>query len=150
MSRSANILLGMTLGFLTLGFVGVAWFTSRLEGMRATTIGMAILGSFCAVGALACLLPASRPIALRLIGGTVFLAFFGYLVEMAVSGPVLGNSRGDTSLVNAIIAFALFGLPAGYVAVTGRYPRWGQHSRAFEANNPQHPDTARDNSATES
>jgi hypothetical protein len=88
MSRGARILLGITLGVLTLGFAGVAWFTSGLEGMWASTIAMVLLGAFCAVGALACLLPASRPIALRLISGTVYLAFFGYLIGMAVSGRI--------------------------------------------------------------
>jgi hypothetical protein len=142
-------MLGIALAVLTLGFAGLAWFASGVEEKRAAGIGMVVLlGAFCAVGALACLLPASRPFALRLIGGTVFLACCGYLVAAAVSGTFLGTSRAGPSLVNSIIAFSVFGLPAGHVAITGRYPRWGRHAAAFETTNLQQSDTARDNSVT--
>jgi len=67
------MMLGSTLGVLSLGFAGVAWFTGSLDGMRATTNATAFLAAFSIVVTLACFLPASRPIALRLIGGIVFL-----------------------------------------------------------------------------
>lgn len=141
MSRGACIVLGIVLGVLAFAFAGVAWFISQLQGMRAAAIGMVLLGGFCLAGALACLLPAIRPIALRLIGATVFLAFFGYLVGMVISGPLLGNSRGEMSLINSTVGFLVFGLPAGYVAVKGQYPRWGRHAAAFGATYPRHVDT---------
>jgi hypothetical protein len=139
MSKGACIILGIAFGVLTLGFGGAAMFISGLEEMRGVAKAMVAMGPFYAIGSLACVFPASRPIALRLIGGTVFLAFLIYLISMMVSGPLLGNSRAAMSLVNSIIAFSVFGLPAGYVAITGRYPRWGRHAAAFEATNHRHP-----------
>jgi len=131
MSRGATLMLGVLLGSLAVGFLGVAYFTSNLDGQRAPTVGGVLLAGFCAIGALACLLPASRPVTLRLVGGTVFLAFSGYLIDMLMSGKFMGRSRADPSLVNALVAFSAFGLPAGYVALTGRYPRWGRYAPAF-------------------
>jgi hypothetical protein len=99
---------------------------------------MVAMSAFSATASLAYVFPASRPIVLRLIGDTVFLAFLIYVISMMVSGTLLGISRGDMSLVNSIIAFLVFGLPAGYVAITGRYPRWGRHAAAFEATDHRH------------
>lgn len=113
-------MLGIAFAFLTLGFAALAWSTRDPEGMRTATIGELVLGVFCAVGAMACFLSASRPITLRLIGGVVFLVCVGYLIEMAVSGPVLARPRSEMSLVGSIAAFSIFGSPAGYVAVMGR------------------------------
>jgi hypothetical protein len=149
MSRGASIILGIALAVLTLGFAGVAWFTIGVEGIRAATIGMSVLGAFSAIGALACFLPASRPIAARLIGGVVFLAFLGYLLGMLAGGPLIGKSRADQSLVNAFAAFSLFGLPAGYVAITGRYPHWGRHAAVFGHAGPRPPVRANRNPPAE-
>lgn len=146
MNRAATVVLGISLGILTLGFTSVACFTSGLEGMRAAVIGEVVLGGFCATGALACLLPVTRPIAVRLVGGMVFLTFLGYFIAMVESGPLVGSSRSDPSLVKAIAAFSLFGLPAGYVAITGRYPRWGRHAAAFRAARRQDQDATSDKS----
>jgi hypothetical protein len=119
---------------------------SGLEGMRSATIGMVVLAIFSAIGSLACVAPVSRPVSLRLIGGTVFLTCLGYLTKMLIGGPVLGKSRADESLVNSIFAFTVFGLPAGYVAIKGRYPGWGRHAKALGANEPRPlSDTPRDN-----
>jgi len=147
MSRGACIMLGITLVILASGFVGVAWFTSGLEGMRASTIGAAILAVFSGVGAIACLVPASRPVTLRLVGGTVCLTCLGYLTEMLISGPLLGRSRADQSLVNSFLAFSAFGLPAGYVAFKGRYPIWAKYSSIFKSTQPPIPDTPQSDSS---
>jgi hypothetical protein len=123
------ILLGMTLVVLAIGFAGVAWFSIGLEQMRAAMIGLPILSLFCIAGAVACLVPASRPVTLRFVGGAVFLTCLGYLIEMAVEGPLV--SRSAPSLIKAIAAFSAFGLPGGYVAIKGHYPRWGRYFAAF-------------------
>jgi hypothetical protein len=137
MSRGATIMLGSTLLLLALGFAGVAWFTSGLDGQRASTIGMIVLAVFCLVGALACSSAASRPVTLRLIGATVFLVFAAYLIEMAMKGPVFGKTRSEPSLASAIVAFLVFGLPAGYIAFRGLYPNWGRHAAAFGGAEPK-------------
>jgi hypothetical protein len=137
-------MLGISLGLVALGFAGVAWFVNGLEGTRAISVGMAILSAFSGLGAIACLVPASRPVTLRLVGGVVFLACLGYMIEMLLRGPVLGKSRADQSLVNSIFALVAFGLPAGYVAIRGRYPSWGRHASSFGAETPSLPDKPRD------
>ena len=131
MSRVMCVLLGITLVILALGFAGVAWLSIGQEEMRLAMIGLPILSLFCIVGALACLVPASRPVTLRVVGGVVFLTFLVYLIEMAVDGPLLSRSKSTPSLVNAIAGFSVFGLPGGYVAIKGYYPRWGRSSDAF-------------------
>jgi Na+-driven multidrug efflux pump len=142
-------MLGIVLGVLAFAFAAVAWCTSQLEEMRVGAIAMVFLGGFCLTGALACFLPAIRPIALRLIGATVFLVFFGYLAGMVISGPLQGSSRGEMSLINSIVGFLVFGLPAGYVAVKGQYPRWGRHALAFGATLPNHVDTGSNDPVSE-
>jgi uncharacterized membrane protein YjdF len=131
MSRGATTALGATLLVIALGFAAIAMWTSGMEGARAMVGGMWTMAAFSAVGALACLLPGSRPVALRLLGGTVFFVCLGYVVAMLVSGPLWQESRRP-SLVSSIVCFSIFGLPAGYLAIAGRYPHWGKHSAAFE------------------
>jgi hypothetical protein len=128
------ILLGITMVVLSIGFAGVAWFSIGLEQMRAAMIGLPVLSLFCLAGAAACLVPASRPITLRLVGGAVFLAFLGYLIHTGLGGPLWSSSRSTPSLLGAIAAFSTFGLPGGYVAIKGQYPRWGKYFGAFVKN----------------
>ena len=82
MSRGATTALGATLLVIALGFAAIAMWTTGLEGARAMVGGMWTMAAFSAVGALACLLPGSRPVALRLLGGTVFFVCPGYVVAM--------------------------------------------------------------------
>lgn len=79
------------------------------------------LTAFCALIALACLVRASQPVALRIIGVVVFGAFALYVYD----------SSGGPNFWRALAAFGVFGLPAGYVVVTGNYPRWGKAAGAF-------------------
>lgn len=133
MSRSMSILLGITLAILAVGFAGVAWFSMGLEQMRAATLVLPILCLFCLAGAMACLVPASRPVTLRVVGGAVFLACLGYLIAMALGGPLWSGTRSTPSLVKAFAAFSAFGMPGGYVALKGEFPRWGKYHRAFRS-----------------
>jgi hypothetical protein len=149
MSRGACILLGISLAVLPIGFAWLVLSTSGPEAMRDIIIFTLIAGVFCAIGCLACLVPASRPITLRLIGGTVFLGCLGYVIGMAMDGPLLANSRGEPSLLNAFVAFTVIGLPCGYAAIRGRYPRWGRFAEVFGADSPRHPESAVDRSVTE-
>jgi hypothetical protein len=79
------------------------------------------LAAFCTLISLACLAPRSRPVALRVIGVVVFGGFAAYVF----------SSYGKPDCWRALAAFGVFGLPAGYVAVTGKYPRWGKAAAAF-------------------
>jgi hypothetical protein len=130
MSRGAALGLGAVLLLITVGFVATVWWARGLEGTERMSIAMWLMAAFSGAGALACLLPRSRPVALRLLGGTVFLACVGYLVAMLVGGPLWQPSRGP-SIMSAILCFTVFGIPAGYVAITGSYPHWGKHAAGF-------------------
>ncbi len=88
MSRGATIGLGIVLLLITIGFAAVGWFTSGLEGAGRMTNGSWVMTAFSAVGALACLLPRSRPVTLRLLGGVVFFVCVGYLIAMLATGPL--------------------------------------------------------------
>jgi hypothetical protein len=120
MSFGARLTLAIASGLIAIAFSAVA-----------LTIGPRLpLGSwpfylltvFCLSISVACLSPVSRPITLRLIGSVVFLATAAFVY----------SERNSNEWVGTILAFAVFGLPAGYVAVTGRYPSWGEHAAAFE------------------
>lgn len=81
------------------------------------------LAAFCGLIALACLVRGSRPMTLRIIGAVVFLAYVFYAYD----------SIGDRNFFRAIAGFVVWGLPAGYVAIWGRYPVWGRASAAFRS-----------------
>jgi hypothetical protein len=81
------------------------------------------LAAFCALIALACLASASRPVTLRVVGAVVCGAFALYVYD----------SDGRPNFWRALAGFGVFGLPAGYVALTGKYPRWGKAAAAFGA-----------------
>lgn len=74
------------------------------------------LASFSLVVAIASLFPKSHPITLRMIGTLIFC---GYMVYA-------GNSLHSSHLLQALVASVSCGLPAGYLAITGKYPSWGQ------------------------
>jgi hypothetical protein len=68
-----------------------------------------------------------------MVGGAVFLACLGYLIDMAVGGPLWSSTRSTPSLAKALLAFFAFGMPGGYVAAKGEFPRWGKYHRAFRS-----------------
>jgi hypothetical protein len=81
------------------------------------------LAGFCTLIALACLVPVSRPFALRFIGAIVCGAFALYVYD----------SYGSPNFWRALAGFGVFGGPAGYLALRGKYPRWGKAAAAFGA-----------------
>src|SRR4051794_6191626 len=112
MSTGARVTLAVACSLIAVGFAVLAalygdyfpkgpWPFYRLAG-------------FCALIALACLAPASRPVALRVIGAVVCGAFALYVYK----------SDGGPNFWRALAGFGVFGMPAGYVALTGKYPRW--------------------------
>lgn len=147
MSSVPRLILGVALILIAAGFLAlVPVFAGAGEAFPPqTTYILGGLAVFCGLGGLACFSRASHPIAIRVIGGTVFAACLAYVVGEALhdappppkpAGP--GNPvaeivlrRGRPSLANSIAFFVLVGLPAGYAAVAGRYPSWGRHAAAF-------------------
>lgn len=79
------------------------------------------LAAFCFLISLACMVSASRPIALRLIAAVVFVCFALYVFD----------TFGKPNFWRALAGFVVFGLPAGYVVLQGKYPGWGRAAEAF-------------------
>jgi endonuclease/exonuclease/phosphatase (EEP) superfamily protein YafD len=67
--------------------------------------------------------PLQRPAA-RLLGTGVFLLCCWYVADQARVPRPAEYRDGDTNLVNAVLAFLFFGVPAAYVAATGEFPTW--------------------------
>jgi hypothetical protein len=62
----------------------------------------------------------------RIVAACIFAMYAGYIVvEIGTRQPALSTySQSQASLLNAIIGFVVFGLPAGYFALNGRLPGW--------------------------
>lgn len=71
--------------------------------------------------AVSCFSQRARPIAVRIIGASVFILFVWYVI----------GEIGKPSMPRAILGLLVWGLPGGYVAVTGKYPSWGRGVAAF-------------------
>jgi hypothetical protein len=120
MSTGPRIFLGVVTSLIAVTFA--------LLGVVAGTAGAEVakgpwpfygLAAFSTCIALACLVPRSRPVTLRLIGAAVFATYTVYLYQ-------------DFDKPKVWRAFlCVFGLPAAYVAVMGKYPRWGKAAAAF-------------------
>jgi hypothetical protein len=82
--------------------------------------GMSVL---CATIAIACFFPQTHPITLRIIGTTIFVAYVVYAVD----------SFGSKNFGRALLGFAIWGLPSGYLAIAGKYPSWGTGTQAFNS-----------------
>jgi hypothetical protein len=96
----------------------------------ALYLGMAL---FCVALALACWMPRSRPFTLRMISAGVFLlvaCFLGADGIKAIEGK-------PNQLVKSIVSFVAFGLPALYVLIVARYPRWGRYAAVFNGPGPK-------------
>jgi|HubBroStandDraft_1064217.scaffolds.fasta_scaffold183136_1 hypothetical protein len=99
-----------------------------------------VCAGFCVLIALACFSTVAHGPALRVIGATVFAA---YLLAAAANfadalkTPFDGHFHGRWFLfLEAVVeGFVIYGLPGLYVAVHGRYPRWGHAAIAFLGRN---------------
>jgi hypothetical protein len=90
------------------------------SGLMASSTGGYMFGGVLAVGAVGCFAKGKlQGAALRAMGGVVLLACIGYVVSQFASGEVVGEGRSDTSLMNAIKCFVIFGIPAGYLMARG-------------------------------
>jgi hypothetical protein len=79
------------------------------------------LAAFSGCIAFACLVPASLPITLRVIGAAVFVGCTWYLYQ----------DLHTPTMWRALACFCVFAVPAAYVTVLGKYPDWGKAASAF-------------------
>jgi hypothetical protein len=119
MSAGGRITLGVACSLIAIGFavLGAASGDAFPKGPWPF-YGLA---AFCTSIALACLVPGCCPIVLRVIGAVVFVVF----------ALILYSSFGEPNFRRTLTGFCVIGLPAGYVAVMGTYPRWSRFAAAF-------------------
>lgn len=125
MSRGSRLLLGGFLVFCALCFLAMA------PGLGKGMIACAL---FCGLGAVACFSTGSHPVTIRLLGGTVFVLCLVYLISTArnpLARAPHAPQRAVPAIVYGLSCFVAIGLPAGYAALTGRYPLWGRGAEAF-------------------
>jgi hypothetical protein len=109
-------------------FCGLSFIWLAAEGFIPNAAGGYIVGGVCVAIAVMCLSTELRPFIARIIGAAVFLGCCGYLYsELTHPHPIIQRRayhKSDTNPLNATLAFIAFGLPAGFVAVTGKFPTW--------------------------
>jgi hypothetical protein len=119
MSLWARITIGVVSAFAAVCFVLIGLFLGpELPNGPWPFYGLA---AFWGIVAVACLVPRSKPLAVRLIGAAVCGAFAVYA----------GSSFGTDNFLPALAGFAVLGVPGAYVAISGRYPSWGRAAAAF-------------------
>ncbi|WP_310485363.1 hypothetical protein [Chamaesiphon sp. VAR_48_metabat_403] len=122
MSFGSRLAIGIVAIFGAIGFLKTAL---NPVGVRAPSIvfhGMAALFTFVAI---ACFVPKSRPVTLRIIGSAIFFAFSSYVI----------SSFGTDNFGRALKAFGWWGPPSGYLAILGNYPSWGKGAAGINAKN---------------
>jgi hypothetical protein len=99
-----------------------------------------LCAAFCVLIALACFSTVARGPTLRAVGAIIFAAYmFAVATKLAdvLKTPFDGHFQGRWLLfLEAVVeGFVVYGLPGLYVAVNGRYPRWGHAAIAFLGRN---------------
>jgi hypothetical protein len=119
MSPWARIMIGLVSAFGAICFALIGFFPGF--ALPAGAWPFYGLAAFWTIVALACLVPRSKPLTLRLIGAPVcgFFAVYAY------------SSFGTDSFPRALAGLGVLGLPGAYVTVLGRYPSWGRAAAAF-------------------
>lgn len=115
MSRFSRIVIGVATLLCAILFFMVALNPDEPFRSYGSAILLTVL---CATTAVACFFPQTHSITLRIIGAAIFIFIVVGLVDR---------------FFQAIIAFVVFGLPAGYLAIAGKYPPWGFGAEAFNS-----------------
>ncbi len=76
---------------------------------------------FLSIVALACFVTSAQPVALRIIGAVIA----GWCAADILT------SIGNDHFARKAQAFLFIGLPCAYMAILGKYPRWGGYGRAI-------------------
>lgn len=120
MSAGSRLIMAVISLVCAAGFFLTALQADGVTANPAAFYGMAM---FCVVVAIASLSTQSHPMTLRMIGAMLTCSTLGAFV----SGVQTHH------LTQAIAALLVFGLPAGRLAMTGKYPRWALWSRLFRS-----------------
>jgi hypothetical protein len=136
MSRGSRSVLGC----FALLFAAIFAYSEQLAPSKAPLLVYG-LAAFCGLIGVACFSRTWRGPAVRIIGFTVFLAYASYLVYELVREPAKPYAnRSEPHWLNAIEGLVVFGLPGLYVAVRGKYPKWGKGAKAFTGETDSPPD----------
>jgi hypothetical protein len=93
-----------------------------------------LCAAFCMLIALGCFSQVARGPAIRVIGATVFAIYAAYAAqEIAKAWGKPFNVWAHEHWISAVEGLITFGLPGVYVALRGRYPKWGKAAPAFLA-----------------
>lgn len=117
MSLGSRIVIGLFSLFGALGMV----FVALQPGGAGSPVGLYAFALFCLFISLACLGGKVGNVALRLVGAAVFLACVAYGYSEATASQVVLDSgrRSQPSVLNALIAFVIYGIPGGWFALFG-------------------------------
>jgi hypothetical protein len=119
MSRGSRIAIGI---MALIGSWGLWTSSIATSGVRASPWVFQLFSLVFVVIAFACVLPQAHRVTLRIIGAAIFTICFWYAIDSWHSGKDGWRSSQ---------ALWVFGAPAAYLMVTGRYPVWGRWSVVF-------------------
>lgn len=115
MSRASMLVLGGVCAFFCAYMVYQA-----SSGTLASPTGGYVFAAVLAVGSVGCVARGRvQGAALRAIGGVVLLACLAYLAGEVANGELVSERRSQPSVLNAIMALIVFGVPGAYVLVRG-------------------------------
>ncbi|RYG59574.1 hypothetical protein EON80_25575 [bacterium] len=124
MDRTAEWIIAFVGVFYAAAFTYIFFFMPGGEPRGTSGQIIAVLmPMICLAISVACFENPLRKLASRFIAGCVFAVTVFYLLsEVGKPLPDLLNyQRSDTNILNAILAFAAFGVPAGRYLLTGRF-----------------------------
>jgi hypothetical protein len=122
MSLGSRIAIGVTGLICGWGF----WLSAmNPDGVAAKPIIFQGLTLLCVIIAIACFVPKSHPLTLRVIGGVICGTYIFYVID---------SLRTNREPGRAISGLICWGLPGGYLAIAGQYPTWGKGAAGFNAN----------------
>jgi hypothetical protein len=126
MSKGSRIAIG-SVALLFTPVVGLmVYITWQVEPL-GEVVPYLLLELFCVAIALACLVPGTQPVTVRIVAGLIFLLVAATLTEK-IRKAWAGE---DHDLGRFLVGGAIIGLPALYMTIFGVYPTWGRHSSVF-------------------
>ena len=118
MSKGARIAIGIVALIGAFGF----WLTAQdTEGLPSGPLMFYGLTAFFILIAIACFVPKSHPVTLRVIGSSIFVSYVWYVFDSIQNG----------NLRQALLGLVIWGVPSGYLAIFGTYPTSGSGAKAF-------------------
>jgi hypothetical protein len=122
MSFGSRLAIGIVAILGAIGFLKTALNPVGVSAPSIVFHGMAALFTFVAI---ACFVPKSHPMTLRIIGSAIFFASASYVM----------SSFGTDNFGRAFQGFSSWGLASGYLAIVGKYPSWGKGAAGINAKN---------------